>query len=132
MAPSSTSHRRSRAGERADYADESIGVAEIKKWRFQFGKRFDKAFEPFTRDASLSGRERPLERRIRVDVAGPGVDIADREPAEPRFDTDRQPVAVLIEEHLVRLRRADPHCRHSEKGHFGKATKHPRHPLPPR
>ena len=131
MAPSSTSHRRSRAGERADYADESIGVAEIKKRRFQFGKRFDKAFEPFTRDASLSGRERPLERRIRVDVAGPGVDIADREPAEPRFDTDRQPVAVLIVKHLVRLRRADTH-NHREERHTSLATQYPQHLLPPR
>jgi hypothetical protein len=89
-------------------------VAEIEERRFQLGERLGKAFEPIASGASLGGRKRPLQRRIRIDIASPGIDIANREAAEPRLDADGQPVAVLIVEHLVRLRRADPSRRGSK------------------
>jgi len=118
------------AGQRADDADESVGVAEVEKRRFQLGERLGEPFKPTPRDASLGGRERPLERRIRIDVANSGVDVADREAAEPGFETDREPVAVLVVEHLVRLRRADPNSCHGKKSNTGSAMSYPRH-LPP-
>jgi hypothetical protein len=98
-------------GQRADHADERVSVAKIEKRRFQFGERLGKAFEPIPRRAPLGGRERPLKRRIRIDVAGPSIDIAYQETAKPRFDAYRQPVAVLIVKHLVRLRPVDPGCQ---------------------
>src|SRR5215469_13899731 len=113
-----------------DDADESVGVAEIEKRRFQLGERFGEALEPIPRGAALGGRKRTFERRIRIDVANPGVDVADREAAEPGFETDRQPVAVLVVEHLVRLPRADPNSCHGKKGNTGSAMSYPRH-LPP-
>jgi hypothetical protein len=105
------------AGQRADHADERVGVAEIEKWRFQFGERLDKALEPIPRRASLGERERSLQRRIGINVTGGGIDIADRETPEPGLDADREPVAILIIEHLVRLRRAGPIRRGDQKEH---------------
>ena len=115
-------------GQGADDADESVGVAEIEKRHFQFGERLDKAFEPVPRRASLGRRERPLKRRIRIDVAGPCIDIAHQETAKPRFDANRQPVAVLIVKHLVRLCCADPDCHGgSKERQLPPSTKYPEH-----
>jgi len=118
------------AGQRADHADESVGVAEIEKRRFQLGKRLAETFEPIPCRAAHGRGERPLERRIRVYVAGPSIDIAHREAPEPRFDADGQLVAVLIIKHLVRSRRAHTNGCHGKKGNTGPAMKFPRH-LPP-
>src|SRR5215470_10213233 len=118
------------AGQRADDADEAIGVAEIEKRGLQLGERLGKSFEPITRGAALGGRKRTFERRIRINVAGVSIDIAYQEPPEPRFYADGQPVAVLIVKHLVCSRRADTNSCHGKKGNTDSAMSYPRH-LPP-
>jgi hypothetical protein len=116
------------AGQRADDADESVSVAEIEKRGFQLGKRFDEAFEPIARRTPLRGRKWPLQRRIGIDVAGPHIDVAYREATQPGFDAGRQPVAILIVKHFVRLRPADPGCHGGPIQHrLRPAAKHPEH-----
>jgi len=73
------------AGQRPDDADERVGVAEIEKRRFQFGERLGKAFEPIPRRAPLGGRDRPLQRRIRIDVAGPVSTLPTAKPPSPAY-----------------------------------------------
>src|SRR5215469_5219408 len=99
------------AGQRPDHADESVAMLNAEKRRFQLGERLAKSFEPISRGAAYRSRERPRKGRIGINVAGPGIDIPYREIPESRFDPDRQPVAVLIVEHLVGLRGTDPGCR---------------------
>jgi hypothetical protein len=60
-------------------------VAEIEKRRFQFGERLGKAFEPIPRRAPLGGRDRPLQRRIRIDVAGPVSTLPTAKPPSPAY-----------------------------------------------
>src|SRR5215831_11548760 len=69
--------------QRFDKADESVGVTEFQEWGFHFGKRLDKAFEPIAGGASLFGRERRLERRIRIDVAAPVSTLPTTKPPSP-------------------------------------------------
>ena len=65
-------------------------------------------------------------------VECPGIDVAYHEAAEPRFDADRQPIAVLVVEHLVRLRRADTHDQQGEERDKSLAPKPPQHTVPPK
>jgi hypothetical protein len=119
------------AGQRADDADEKVGMTKTEKRRFQFDKRLGKSFEPITCGTSLGRQEQPFKGRVGIYVAGPGVDIAYREATLPRLDPDRQPVAVLIVNHLMRLRRADAHGHRGEERHTSLATRYPRHLLLP-
>jgi hypothetical protein len=102
-------------------------VAEVEKRRFQLGKGFAKAFEPTAPRATLRRRERALEWRVCIDVARPGIGIAHQESTQPRLEADCQPNAVLIVEHLVCVRCAEPHAPHGEEHHNGLAPKHPQH-----
>jgi hypothetical protein len=59
--------QRSRVTDRKDalFAVSCSPGRPVTAYRFQFGERLDKAFESIPRGATLGGRERDLERRIR-------------------------------------------------------------------
>jgi len=118
--------QRSRVTDRKDalFAVSCSPGRPVTAYRFQFGERLDKAFESIPRGATLGGRERDLERRIRRRYRH--CPLRSRQ-----IDTDRQLIAVLIVNYLVRLRHSDPGRRGSRNRREPPATTtHPEHALP--
>src|SRR6516162_6631439 len=80
---------------------------------------------------SLVVRRSEGENGTSSGASGAGIDIAHCEAAKSRFDTDRQLIAVLIVNYLVRLRHSDPGRRGSRNRREPPATTtHPEHALP--